>query len=67
VEDEIGTAAGTIWQYLHGRGQTTTGKLNQETKLSYPLLFMGIGWLAREGKLNFARVQKSLRVSLKAP
>jgi len=67
MEDDIGTAAGTIWQYLHGRGQTTAGKLNQATRLSYPLLFMGIGWLAREGKLNLVKDKRSLLISLREP
>lgn len=52
MEAEIGDAAGTIWQYLAQHGETSLAQLRQETKLADQLLFMGLGWLAREGKRN---------------
>ncbi len=65
MEAEIGDAAGTIWQYLDEHGETTLSRLRQGTKLSDQLLFMGIGWLAREEKLSFMKEGRSTKVGLR--
>lgn len=65
MEDEIGTAAGTIWQLLAEHGVQSVAKLKQRTKLSEPLLLMGLGWLAREGKLQIVRTKSTTQVSLR--
>jgi hypothetical protein len=66
MEAEIGKAAGIGWEYLDQHGETTLSKLKQGTKLSEQILLMALGWLAREGKLNFVQDRKSLKLSLKA-
>ena len=58
-------AAGTIWRYLNEHGELTLSKLKQGTTLSDQLVFAGIGWLAREEKLNFTTEGRSLRISLR--
>lgn len=65
MESQIGKASGIIWQYLDTHNATTLSKLKQETKLSDDLLLMGLGWLAREDKLNLVQEKKILKVSLK--
>jgi hypothetical protein len=65
MQVEIDHAAGTIWRYLNEHSELTLSKLKQGTKLSDPLLFSGIGWLAREEKLNFNTEGRSARVSLR--
>jgi len=64
MEVEIGLAAGTIWQYLDEHGVTTLSKLGQGTKLSDQLLLLGVGWLAREGKLRLVREGSTVGVDL---
>jgi hypothetical protein len=64
MQAEIDRAAGTIWRYLNEHGEPTIRKLKQGTKLRDQLLFAGIGWLAREGKLNFTREARSVRICL---
>ena len=61
----IDSAAGTIWRYLNEHGEVTLSKLKQGTNLSDQLLFTGIGWLAREEKLNFTTEGRSVRVCLR--
>ena len=61
----IGSAAGVIWQYLHGHGDATIRTLKKETKLSDQILLMAIGWLAREDQLDLARAGSTLKISLK--
>ncbi|MFQ5927330.1 MAG: winged helix-turn-helix domain-containing protein [Terriglobia bacterium] len=65
MEAEIGNAAGMIWQHLDQHGDTTLSKLKLGVKLSDQCLFMGLGWLLREGKVNFAKDRRSLKVSLR--
>jgi hypothetical protein len=65
MEAEIGSAAGTIWRYLDEHGPTTLARLKQATRLSDQLLLMGVGWLAKEDKLRFARESRSVRLSLR--
>ena len=61
----IENAAGTIWRYLNEHGELTLRKLKQGTTLSDQLVFAGIGWLAREEKLNFITEGRSVRVCLR--
>jgi hypothetical protein len=65
MEGEIGDAAGMIWQYLNENGQTTLSKLRQGMKVSDQLLLMGVGWLAREGKISIVQQGRTVKVSLR--
>jgi hypothetical protein len=65
MEAEIGDAAGTIWQYLDKHGETTVSSLRQRVKLPEQIVLMAIGWLAREGKLNFVREGSIVKVDLR--
>ena len=65
MEAEIGNAAGTIWRYLDQHGETTLAGLRQGTKLSEQLLFMGVGWLAREDKLSFEKEGRTMNIRMK--
>ena len=53
MEVQIGEAAGKIWQTLHTSGPMLKTQLAKQTGLASDMLHLGIGWLAREGKLVF--------------
>ena len=55
MEAEIGQAAGTSWQYLDRHGEASLTQLRPGTKLSDSLVFMGLGWLAREGRVTLVK------------
>jgi hypothetical protein len=65
MEEEIGGAAGVIWEFLDQHGETALNRLKQGTRLSDQMLLMGLGWLAREGKLAWARQGRTLRIGLR--
>jgi Winged helix-turn-helix domain (DUF2582) len=65
MEGEIGGAAGVIWEFLDQHGETALNTLKQGTRLSDQMLLMGLGWLAREGKLVLARQGRTLRIGLR--
>src|SRR4029450_8179281 len=64
MDAEIGEAAGCIWRYLAQHGETTLRQLLQGTPLQERMLFMGVGWLAREEKLRFIQQGRNLKLVL---
>lgn len=67
IDDEmnrIGAAAGTVWQTLSGTGALTIPKLIEASGLSRDLVLYGLGWLAREGKLQFLQRGRTRLVEL---
>ena len=50
---QIGENAGIVWRTLESRGTLSIESLQSETGLEINALYMAIGWLAREDKVNF--------------
>jgi len=65
MSDTIGAAAGTIWEYLEKNGATSVSKVTKETGISKNDAQRAIGWLAKEGKLNFEMDKRTELLSLK--
>lgn len=59
--NEIGESAGRVWQYLSEHSATTPREIKKAIKVDEALLYMAIGWLAREGKLVFAGEGKPIK------
>ncbi len=65
LKGEIGTVAGKIWHHLHQNSGATAAKLKKEIGASPDLVMLGLGWLAREGKVEFQQKGKVLTIRLK--
>ena len=65
MQQEIGAAAGAIWQTLNDNGEYALPKLKQKIHCTGPVFDWAIGWLAREDKIVLTREKRSLRVKLK--
>lgn len=65
MTEKIGDSAGKIYQYLEKNGEASVLKLKTGLKFSNSLVCMGIGWLAREDKLNIVETKKDMKISLK--
>jgi len=63
--NEIGLAAGAIWRKLNEEGEMVITRLKRKSGLSISMFYLGLGWLAREDKLNFRREKRTIYVSLK--
>ncbi|TWU00179.1 hypothetical protein Pla108_11240 [Botrimarina colliarenosi] len=63
--DAIGYAAGDVWGALHGKGWQTLAAVKKASDCPADLTLMAVGWLAREGKLDFAVSGRSVKVTLK--
>lgn len=64
--ETIGTYAGLVWEALNIGEALGTKQIKKITKLKDKELYAALGWLAREGKVNFAEADdpKELLVSL---
>jgi hypothetical protein len=64
VHEEIGTAAGVIWQALNANGERSLPGLKQQVEAKAPVFDWALGWLGQEGKIVIAHHQRGHRVRL---
>ena len=62
--EEIGVSAGEIYNYLSANGATTVSKMKKDLDLKGNFTDLGIGWLAREGKVHMTKKGTSVNISL---
>ncbi len=62
--EAIGQSAGQIWQYLDANGESTLSKIKKDLDLNGNFAELGLGWLAREGKIEIAKKGTSTKVKL---
>jgi hypothetical protein len=62
---DIGDAAGTIWRFLEINGEASVTKITNETGLGKNEVQRGIGWLAKEDKINIELKGRIETLSLK--
>ena len=65
--NEIGESAGRVWQYLNEHAAATPREINKALKLDESLLYMAVGWLAREGQVVFSGEGKGTKISVAHP
>ena len=63
--ENIGSVAGVIWHYLENNNEATITKLTREIGENERTVLMGVGWLAREGKLDFEKRKQGTYITLK--
>ena len=63
--ESIGSVAGAIWHYLENNDEATLTKLTREIGENERKVLMGVGWLAREGKLDFEQRKQGTYITLK--
>lgn len=64
-ENTIGETAGRVWDYLHANEKATLASVEKAAKAPRSTVHMAVGWLAREGKLQFHEEGRTLRLSLR--
>ena len=63
--EDIGSVAGDVWHYLEEKSEATVTKLTRELGENERTILMAIGWLAREGKLDFEKRKQGTYITLK--
>jgi hypothetical protein len=64
MKEKIGTDAGNIWKVLDEQGSKSIKELKKLTKLTEKEIYAAIGWLAREEKLIFDKIEDDIKLSL---
>ena len=65
LEEQIGFSAGQIYDYLNNNGESTFSKMKKELDLKGNFADLGLGWLARENKVEIEQKGPAVKVSLK--
>ena len=65
INSQVGETAGKVWHALASVGPQTLAQLKKRVNGSGELLSFGLGWLAREDKIEIIPDKKSFRVRLK--
>jgi hypothetical protein len=60
---KIGENAGLVWGALQN-GALAFKALKKATKLKNEELYLALGWLAREGKVNFTEAEADIIIAL---
>ena len=64
MTERVGVAAGDIWKYLSENGESSPIKIKANLGLSNTMLYLALGWLARENKVSIVQVDYSYKISL---
>lgn len=62
--ESIGIVAGVVWEYLSENEPITLSKLSREIDAPRDLVMQAVGWLGREGKIQFHKGTRSKLISL---
>ena len=66
LNEIAGVIAGKIWEALNEKGELSVKDLKKATKMkSEKDLYLGLGWLLREDKIETTAVEKDIMVTLK--
>jgi len=62
---EIGIVAGEIWQLLDRKHEIYLSQITKEIDRPKELIFMSLGWLAREGHVILKKDNNDYKVTLR--
>ena len=65
LQEKIGQSAGQIYNYLNDNGESSFSKMKKELDLKGNFADLGLGWLAREDKVEISKKGASVNVRLK--
>jgi Mn-dependent DtxR family transcriptional regulator len=64
VKDKIGKTAGGIWEILKKKGEVNVVQLPRLLNEKSAIVYQGLGWLAREDKVEYQTREAKTFVSL---
>jgi Mn-dependent DtxR family transcriptional regulator len=64
MEKKIGETAGSIWKLLGKTGEMPVSRVSKALKETDAVVYQGLGWLAREGKVRYRKKGKVTYVSI---
>jgi hypothetical protein len=64
VKTKIGETAGRVWKFLGEKEAVAVSRLPQLLKEKGEIVYQGLGWLAKEDKVEFHKKEGKTFVSL---
>ena len=64
LKEDIGINAGKIWRLLQKRGLLSIRQIGELTYYHESVIYMCLGWLARENKIKFLNEGGNVQVHL---
>lgn len=64
MEETIGEVAGEVWDFLEDNGETSVSGVTKGVDAPGTKVYMAVGWLAREDKLEFIDKKRGNAVRL---
>ena len=64
--DGIGVVAGDIWLLLGDQSEQSLASIKKSIDAPTDVIMAAVGWLAREDKLEFKKIGRTVKVSLRA-
>jgi len=64
MKTKIGEMAGRVWETLGEKEEVAVSRLPQILKEKGEIVYQALGWLAREGKIDFHRKEGKTFASL---
>lgn len=66
MKEKVGTLAGNVWTALNENGTMNSKDLKKTAKIKTDKeLYLALGWLLREDKVDVVEEEKSLSIALK--
>jgi len=63
--ETVGATAGQVWSYLKSNGASSLSAIERGVAAPRTVVYMALGWLAREGKVTFTQENRAVIVSLR--
>jgi len=64
MKTKIGEMAGRLWKTLGQKEEVAVSRLPQVLKEKGEIIYQALGWLAKEGKVDFHKKEGKIFVSL---
>ena len=65
MQDRIGEVAGYVWDFLEAEGESSVTAIADAVDVPSTRVYMAIGWLAQEDKIEFDTEGGGNHISLK--
>ncbi len=63
---QVGETAGKVWHLLNQEGEQTFSKIKSHLKAKDAMVYMALGWLAREDQIDMKEDGRVVKYSLKS-
>ena len=67
MKDKIGETAGKIWKVMQKKGEVNVAQLPKLLNEKSAIVYQGLGWLAREDKIDYQTKSGKTFACLKDP